>query len=43
MGGRAVDVINLDFSKTFNAISHDIIIRKLRQIQSRRMYCNIDT
>ena len=34
-GGRAVDVIYLDFSKAFNSVSHDILLAKLRK-------CGID-
>uniref|UniRef100_A0A8C3BA48 Reverse transcriptase domain-containing protein n=1 Tax=Cairina moschata TaxID=8855 RepID=A0A8C3BA48_CAIMO len=34
-GGRAVDVICLYFSKTFNTVSHDILLAKLRK-------CGID-
>ena len=30
-GGRAVDVVYLDFSKTFDTVSQDILIMKLRK------------
>ncbi|GAB0183596.1 mitochondrial enolase superfamily member 1 [Grus japonensis] len=29
--GRAVDVVHLDFSKTFDTVSHNILITKLRK------------
>ena len=34
-GGRAVDVVYLDFSKAFDTVSHNILITKLRK-------CGID-
>ena len=30
-GGRAVDVVYLDFSKVFDTISHSILVMKLRK------------
>ena len=30
-GGRAVDVVYLDFSKAFDTISHNIFVRKIRK------------
>ncbi|KAJ7406581.1 RNA-directed DNA polymerase from mobile element jockey-like protein [Willisornis vidua] len=32
---RAVDIVYLDFSKTFNTVSHDILIDKLRKCRLR--------
>jgi len=34
-GGKAVDVVYLDFSKTFDTISHNILVMKFRN-------CGID-
>ena len=35
MGGKAVGVIYIDFSKAFNTVSHDFLVTKLRK-------CGID-
>lgn len=39
---RAVDIVNLDFSKAFDSVSCNILINKLMEVQTRQMDSKID-